>query len=316
MPDFIAGVTQRGDIVFLGLIFFSIVLATFVVFNLATNALGIRRRTQAITGTTGHTAKSQGGGAIGLSGSSQGLFDTLLPSDEKSRSQLRKFLAMAGFESRSAPAAYQIIRIVCGLVIGFLTASNFDLVLPDASYPIVAAGSMLMTGLGFYLPKTFVSMRRDGLCEGYRNGFPDFLDLMVICTDAGVGVDAAIERVSKDLYTAHPALARNLRIMSLELRAGRSLRDALENLADRLGIAEAKSFSTLLQQSEELGSSLVDSLRVYSDEMRAKRYSRAEEKAHGLPAKLVIPLGLFIFPVIMGVTLFPVALRLYSALGI
>ncbi len=313
MTEFIVSLAQRGDLVFFGLIFFSIVMVTLVVFNFLTNAVEIRRRTQAISGPSG---KTQSGEAFGVSSASQGVFESFLLTDDKSKSQLRKFLTMAGYESRSAPFIYQSVRIASGLVVGFLTAVNFDYVIKDASFPVIAAGSMAMTALGFFLPKTIVSMRRDGLCEGYRNGFPDFLDLMVICTDAGVGVDAAIERVSRDLYNAHPGLAQNLRVMSLELRAGRSLREALENLADRLGIAEAKSFSTLLQQSEELGSSLVESLRVYSDEMRAKRYSRAEEKAHGLPAKLVIPLGLFIFPVIMGVTLFPVALRLYSALGI
>jgi tight adherence protein C len=104
--------------------------------------------------------------------------------------------------------------------------------------------------------------------------------------------------------------------MSLESRAGRSTREALSNLAQRLGIEEAKSFATLVQQSEELGSSLVQSLRVYAEEMRAKRLARAEEKAHGLPAKLVIPLGFFIFPVILGVTMMPVALKVFKALGI
>src|SRR5207244_6960413 len=107
-----------------------------------------------------------------------------------------------------------------------------------------------------------------------------------------------------------------LEMMSLELRAGRSLKEALNGLSDRLGIDEARSFATLMQQSEELGSSLVQSLRVYSDEMRAKRYARAEEKAHALPAKLVIPLALFIFPVILAVTLFPAALKVFKALGI
>ena len=98
--------------------------------------------------------------------------------------------------------------------------------------------------------------------------------------------------------------------------AGKSTREALENLGIRLGIPEAKSFSTLIQQSEELGSSLVQSLRVYSDEMRAKRLSRAEEKAQSLPVKLVLPLAVFIFPVILGVTLMPVAIKLFRALGI
>jgi tight adherence protein C len=175
---------------------------------------------------------------------------------------------------------------------------------------------MGMALLGYYLPKTLVSLRRDAVIARHRNGFPDFLDLMVICADAGVGVESAIDRVSRELAVAHPSLARNLQIMSMEMRAGRSRHDALSNLADRLGIEEARSFATLLQQSEELGTSLVQALRVYSDEMRAKRFARAEEKAMGLPAKLVIPLGLCVFPVILAVVLLPVVIKLYKGLGI
>jgi tight adherence protein C len=173
-----------------------------------------------------------------------------------------------------------------------------------------------MALLGFMFPRSIVALQRDGLCDEHRRGFPDFLDLLVICVEAGVGIDSAIERVGTDLASSYPSLSRNLGFMSLEMRAGRATKDALTNLADRLGIEEAKSFATLIQQSEELGSSLVQSLRVYSDEMRAKRLARAEEKAHALPVKLVLPLGLFIFPVILGVTLLPVVLKIYKALGI
>jgi tight adherence protein C len=314
MSELINGITQRGDLVFLAMIFFSIVMVVMVVSSMITNMMDVRRRAQAV-------AAGGAGGSVSASLSKRAkaeasLFENLLPSDAASRSELRKFLANAGFEGRSAPIVYQIVRLGTAVLVGFLTVTNYEKVFPNASFLMTAGGGMLMTLLGYYLPKTLVSMRRDGICQSHREGFPDFLDLMVICTDAGIGVDAAIDRVSKELVTGHPSLARNLRIMSLELRAGRSLREALDNLADRLGIPEAKSFATLIQQSEELGTSLIDSLRVYSDEMRAKRYSRAEEKAHGLPAKLVIPLGLCVFPVILGVTLLPVVLRIYKALGI
>jgi tight adherence protein C len=101
--------------------------------------------------------------------------------------------------------------------------------------------------------------------------------------------------------------------LNLELRAGRSLPDALERFADYLGIEEARSFATLIQQSQELGTSLIEALRVYSDEMRDKRLARAEEKAHALPAKLVLPLGFCIFPVMLVVTMMPVILRIFKA---
>ena len=109
---------------------------------------------------------------------------------------------------------------------------------------------------------------------------------------------------------SYPKLAAQLYILNLELRAGRPFPDALHGFATNITIEEAKSFATLIQQSQELGSSLVEALRVYSDEMREKRLSRAEEKAHALPALLVIPLGLFIFPVMIVVTMLPVIIRI------
>jgi tight adherence protein C len=117
------------------------------------------------------------------------------------------------------------------------------------------------------------------------------------------------------LSRSYPSLARNLGFMTMEIRAGKATKDALDTLGRRLGIDEARSFATLIRQSEELGSSLAQSLRVYADEMRAKRLTRAEEKAHALPVKLVIPLGLFVFPVVLGVTMLPVALKLFKAIG-
>ena len=146
--------------------------------------------------------------------------------------------------------------------------------------------------------------------EKHRQGFPEMLDLLVVCTEAGIGVEAAIDRVGRELTHLYPHLSTQIHLFNLELRAGRSFPDALDRFADNLGIEEARSFATLIQQSQELGTSLVDALRVYSDEMRDKRLARAEEKAHALPAKLVLPLGFCIFPVMLVVTMLPVILRI------
>ena len=117
-------------------------------------------------------------------------------------------------------------------------------------------------------------------------GFPDFMDLMVVCAEAGLSMEAAIERIARELVEGYPSLAENLYMVSLEIRAGKTFTDAFERMGERLGIEEAMMLATLLQQSAELGTSLSHSLRVYSDEMRNKRLSRAEEKAYSLPAKL------------------------------
>lgn len=313
VQELLSGIEVRGDIAFYVAVFFSVVLGTYVIANLTGSWLDVRRR--AVSG--GRIAADWDLPPEVLTGvRSGGFLDGLLPANEANKTELRRFLNLAGYYGRSAPAVYQLTRIVAALGLGLVSALGYGQLFPNHSFWVVTGASMLLAVLGYYLPKSMVSLRRDKLCEQHRQGFPDFLDLLVICVEAGVGVDSAIERVGKDLSQNYPSLAQNLRFMSLELRAGRSTREALDNLSQRLGLEEARSFATLIQQSEELGSSLVQSLRVYAEEMRAKRLARAEEKAHGLPAKLVIPLGLFIFPVILGVTMMPVALKVLKALGI
>ena len=139
----------------------------------------------------------------------------------------------------------------------------------------------------------------------HQAGFPDFMDLLVVCADAGLSMEAALDRVGRELGDSYPSLAANIHMANLEIRAGRTMTEALEHLGDRLGLEEARSFATLIQQSDELGSSIGDALRVYSDDMRHKRLSRAEEKAYSLPAKLAVPMMVCIFPVLFVVILLP-----------
>ena len=146
-------------------------------------------------------------------------------------------------------------------------------------------------------------------------GFPDFMDLMVVSAEAGLSMEAAIDRIARELVEGYPSLAENLYMVSLEIRAGKSFTEALERMGERLGIEEASMLAALLQQSAELGTSLSQSLRVYSDEMRNKRMSRAEEKAYALPAKLVVPLTLFVFPVLIVTLMYPAAIRLMTSFG-
>jgi tight adherence protein C len=166
------------------------------------------------------------------------------------------------------------------------------------------------TGLaGYFLPNFYLKRRIRGRENEHRAGFPDFMDLLVVCADAGLSMEAALDRVGRELSDAYPSLSANIYMATLEIRAGRSLSEALEHFGDRLGLDEARSFATLLQQSEELGSSLTDALRVYSDDMRHQRLSRAEEKAYSLPAKLSVPLTLCVFPVVIIVIMLPVYVR-------
>ncbi len=229
--------------------------------------------------------------------------------------KLRQQLRAAGYFDPQAIGIFHATRIICGLGLPVLALLFQPIFAPGASFNTTAILVSLCAVLGYFLPRAYLDHRVGKIQLQHRYGFPDFLDLLVVSTEAGISIEAAIDRVGKEMAHTFPHLATQLYILNLELRAGRSFPDALERFAANVGIEEARSFATLIQQSQELGSSLVDALRVYSDEMRDKRLSRAEEKAHALPAKLVIPLGLFIFPIMLVVCLTPVLIRINEAFG-
>lgn len=233
--------------------------------------------------------------------------------DTRNQRLLRKRLIQAGFYSPRAVGGFLLARLVA--LVSFAVLGHFALVSLSPGFAI--GTQWLLVGAagigGYYLPQFHLDRRIKGRQTEHRNGFPDFMDLMVVCSDAGLSMEAALDRVGRELAGTYPSLSSNIHLSLLELRAGRPLGEALERLGDRLAIEEARSFATLLQQSEELGTSLTETLRVYSDDMRHQRLARAEEKAYSLPAKLAIPLTLCIFPVVMVVAMLPVVVRIRDA---
>jgi tight adherence protein C len=230
------------------------------------------------------------------------------PSGDGEMRKLRRQLIQAGFLDPRAGAFYFLARVVMAVVLAGVGFAVVPLILADDSglyWPAV-----WLAALGGYLsPKLYIDRRIASRREEHRAGFPDFMDLLVVCADAGLAIEAALDRVGRELADSYPSLSANIYMTTLEIRAGRTMSEALEHFADRLGLEEARSFATLLQQSEELGSSLTEALRVYSDDMRHKRMSIAEEKAYSLPAKLSVPLIVCIFPVIIIVIMLPVYVR-------
>jgi tight adherence protein C len=224
---------------------------------------------------------------------------------------LRQRLLHAGIYDPRGPAVFFLTRTVLAVAFGF--AAFF--VVPMLGFQgkasfwvLVMLGAMLgYLAPSFYLDKLIGAKRVE-----HRSGFPDFMDLLVVCADAGLAMEASLDRVARELGDSYPSLAANIHMANLEIRAGRTMTEALEHLGDRLGLEEARSFSTLIQQSDELGSSIGDALRVYSDDMRHKRLSRAEEKAYALPAKLTVPMMVCIFPTLFVVILLPVIVRLVT----
>ncbi len=235
--------------------------------------------------------------------------DFYAKTDPENVVRIRQKLIRAGFFEPGAVGIYFVVRFVC-LAAGLIVALSAAAV----SNGLEGLDSWVMAGmagiLSYFAPNVYLSHRTRQKLTEYRNGFPDFMDLMIVCSDAGISMEASIERVSRELAETHPSLAQNLQLVSIELRAGRNLDDSLKALAERLGVEEVRAFATLLQQSRELGTSLSGALRVFSDEMRHKRMAAAEEKAHALPAKMSVPVTVCILPVVLLVAIIPVIVRI------
>jgi tight adherence protein C len=223
---------------------------------------------------------------------------------------LRNKLMQAGYFNREAPV------IFLGLKAAAMAAATAGVVLllpmlvkgkGGFMGVMLAAGFSAVAMLG---PEQVLKVRREKREREYAEGFPDLLDLLVASVEAGLSLDAAVTRVTEEIERRYPNLTIHMRMLVLELRAGRARKDAWTSLADRLGIEDARSLATMLRQAEEMGTSLGETLSVFSQDMRAKRMLRAEEKALALSAKLTVPLILFIFPCLLGALILPAAVRL------
>lgn len=222
---------------------------------------------------------------------------------------LRRRLIQAGIFDPRAVGYFFILRTVLAVGIAAALFVVLPMINPNRSpyfwLMVVAGGIAGYVGPSMVIDKLIAKRKLE-----YRAGFPDFMDLLVVCADSGLSMEAALERVCREMGDSYPALTANIHMTNLEIRAGRTLTDALERFAARVGLEEARSFTTLIVQSLELGSSITDALRVYSDDMRHKRLSRAEEKAYALPAKLSLPMMICIFPVLFVVILLPVVVKI------
>ncbi|WP_338243571.1 type II secretion system F family protein [Aurantiacibacter hainanensis] len=224
--------------------------------------------------------------------------------------RLRQKLISAGYTSPAAPRIYTLIRL--GLV--FVLPGLFLLIALTRPEPVgfltlYVFGSILGL-MGLMVPALYVAARADRRREQVINGFPDALDLMLVCMEAGLGVEAAFDRVSREMARSHPLVATLLGTAVLQLRAGASREEAFRRMADAAGVDEIRSFTTLLIQSDKMGTSVATTLRVYAEEMREKRRMRAEEKAHRLPVLISIPLVVFMLPTMIGVIMLPAAVRM------
>ena len=236
------------------------------------------------------------------------LSKALQPKSEEERSALRLRLVHAGFHSPAAPQLYLAIKTavaVAGLALGLAYGGvNYGLT-TNAMIAAVVGG-----GLGFYLPGLGLMLMEKSRKEQIFLGLPDVLDLMVVCVEAGLGLDAGMRRVAEELEETHEAVCQELNICNKQLNLGSPRRQVLHDLGVRTGVDDMRALAAVLIQADKFGSSIGEALRTQSDSMRVKRRQLAEERAQQTAVKLIFPLVLFIFPGIFAVLVGPAALMI------
>jgi len=236
----------------------------------------------------------------------------MTPKSELEQSELKIQLANAGFRSDSAVPVYLGIRFGCFLLF-FLTSlviflPRYGMTL-DGLKPII-----LITGVGFYLPVFVLWYLRSKRMEEIFLTLPDALDLLVVCVESGLGLDAAMRRVCEELKDHAKVISEELSLANFQLQMGRPRREVLHDLGVRTGVDDVRSLAAILIQADRFGSSIAQALRVQSDSMRTRRKQIAEEKAAKTAVQLIFPLVLFIFPGIFVVLVGPAAISIINTM--
>jgi tight adherence protein C len=229
--------------------------------------------------------------------------------------KMRPVFLKAGIHRENARFVYGGAKLLFAFFPAF-SVFLYRILLPGAPLgmaQMVAILAMLAI-FGYYLPDLWLRFKIARRKELILNGFPDALDLLVVCVEAGMGLDSAINRVAKEIKLDNKVLSGELELYNLEMRAGKLRKDALRNLAMRTDLEEVNSLATLLIQTDKFGTSVGQALKVYSDTMRTQRYQRAEERAAKIPVKLIFPLILFIFPSLFVAILGPAVINIYKVL--
>ncbi|WP_375570902.1 type II secretion system F family protein [Seohaeicola saemankumensis] len=219
-------------------------------------------------------------------------------------------LIRAGYFSPDAKRVFQMIRLTVTVAVFALVwylVVNLSMGLSSAMALLLAG---LTSGIVFILVSAVLDRQAKTNQTSYRRLFPDFMDLLVVCVDSGMSVEAAIDRVAHEFLHTKPSFGQHLSIISLEVRAGRPMHEALNSFATRIQLDEARTLSVLFRQSMELGSSVIKTLRVFSKEMRQTRIIKAEEKANALPVKMLFPMAGFLFPVNLIIVLVPILMQI------
>ncbi len=238
----------------------------------------------------------------------------VLPRVELERDKAMLKLSRAGFRSPMAMQVYYMIKTVLAIVLPLIVLLSASW-LPRIETISVLTYTMFASGIGMIGPNIVLQRMVGKRTRALSNGFPDALDLLVVCVESGLGLAAAIQRVAEELEISQPELAFELSIVNAEIRVGIPRERALKNLADRTGLVDIRGLVALLVQTMRFGTGVADALRVYSAEFRDKRTQKAEEQAAKMGTMLVFPLVLFMFPIFFIVAIGPAVLRIIDAFG-
>lgn len=225
---------------------------------------------------------------------------------------LKKQLVMAGYFGERAMTNFIIFKVATPILLPLLTYPLlWFITVSGLIKPLLVYAPI---GLGFYLPNFFLKTQIRTRQKKLNEGLPDALDLLVVCVEAGLGLNAAMKRVADDFKVGNPVLSQEFNLLNLEILAGLDREQALRNLSERTGVEDLSTLCAILIQADRFGTSIATALRVQSDTMRTKRRQRLEEKAAQTPVKLIFPLLLFIFPALMVVILGPAVIQVMETL--
>lgn len=302
-----------NDVVLRRTVMFVVALIIFILgLGLSVIVMGVTNPVRRRLGMIDESEEHKGTLALKISTAIGPVAAFVLPKEDLERDKVKRDLYRAGFHSPQALQIFYASKAVLaiGLVMATLVASQF---LPAASSQSLMFYVAMAAAVGLLLPSYVLSKSLERQMRLLRNGFPDALDLLVVCVESGLGLGPALQRVADEITVSHPELSLELATVNAEMRAGVQREKALKNLGERTGLPDIRGLVALLVQSMRFGTSVADALRIYSEEFRDKRMQLAEELAAKIGTKMIFPLVLCMFPVFFIVAVGPAALSIIDA---
>ncbi|GGB88664.1 pilus assembly protein TadC [Marinobacterium zhoushanense] len=310
---------QLGNELYSRYVVIGLVAAAALAFGLSLTVLvtglvtPFRQRVRVLTGHSRDKAHA-GGKRSKVLASLDPITKHLLPGKDWDKNRLHAQLVHAGFRSPGAMSSLYGLKVMLGLLlfcIAWLVISFKPEVTADKVLLICAGAGYI----GYILPNMVLDHLANRRMRAIRNAFPDALDLLVVCVESGLGLTAALQRVGQELEVSHPELSEELYLVNVEIRAGVNRIEALRGMAQRTGVEDIRGLVALLDQSVRFGSSIADTLRVYSEEFRDKRMQAAEEQAAKIGTKMIFPLTFCIWPGFFVVAVGPAILKVLEVFG-